>query len=141
MSQDENKSTKVHGLVKKCLYKDEEITAGVPPDDHTYAAGIVLMYAFHPERIKAHKEEIRALLNEMPDDFHRRKGGGMSFLNLCVDKHGVHWAEHRTMDTLVCLGIAAGMASYCFPRDMWSMFPGGMPYVVFDTTEEVKDDL
>jgi len=141
MNQDENKSTKVHELVKKCLYKDEEIFGGKPPEGHILVEGIVNKFAFHPGRIATHKEEIRALLNEMPDDFHKHKGGGMSFLNLCMDKHGAHWAEHPTMGSLVCLGIAAGMASYCFPRDMWSIFPGSMPYVVFDTTEEVKDDL
>jgi len=137
MNQDENKSTKVHELVKKCLYKDEEIFGGKPPEGHILVEGIVNKFAFHPGRIATHKEEIRALLNEMPDDFHKHKGGGMSFLNLCMDKHGVHWAEHPTMGSLVCLGIAAGMASYCTPRDMWNMFPGGMPYITFDTTEEV----
>jgi len=133
MSLDESNATKIHELLKKCLYKDEELTAGVPPAGHIRVEGIVRVFAFHPERILAHREEIKALLNEMPDDFHKHKGGGMSFLNLCMDKHGNHWAEHPTMEGLVCLGIAAGMASYCLHRDGWRMFPGGMPYIMFDT--------
>ena len=29
---------------------------------------------------------------------------------------------------------ALGMAGFCMPRDFWSAFPGGMPYVWFDPT-------
>lgn len=128
-----NKADKVHEIVKNCLFKEEEII-----EDPILVEGILNKFIFHPERVKSHKEEIRALLNEMPDDFHRHTGGGMSFLNLCMDKHGAHWAEHPTMGELVCLGIAAGMASYCVSRDMWHIFPGGMPYVVFDTIEDFE---
>jgi len=31
---------------------------------------------------------------------------------------------------IFCLGIAAGKASYVFPREAWSALPGGVPYVV-----------
>ena len=95
--------------------------------------GIVQSFGFSREKISEHKKEIRALLDSMPKEFHKDTGVGMSFLNLCMTKNGVQWGEHSDMEALVVLGIAAGMASYCLPRPMWSALPGGMPYVVIDT--------
>jgi len=55
----------------------------------------------------------------------------MSFLNMCIDKNGNQWADlHRTMDELVALGIATGKLSFLIPREMWSILPGGMPYLI-----------
>lgn len=120
-----NKAIKVHELMKDSLNGSAEGALVVD--------GIAGKYGFDSSKIALHKDEIRALLDDMPDDFHAAKGGGMSFLNLCVDKSGEQWAEHSTMDALVALGIAAGMARYPLPRELWSIFPGGMPYVTFDT--------
>lgn len=80
--------------------------------------------------VTGHEDEIGELLAELPDSFVQSKGGGMSFLNACYDRHGNHWAEHRTMEWLFMLGIAANKAKWLFPRNMWAAFPGGMPYVV-----------
>ena len=120
-----DKAEKVHELVMACLNGKEEGALVVD--------GVVRKFGFAPEKIAAHKEEIRALLDDMPDEFQAGKGGGMTFLNLCMDRHGEQWAEHGTMEELVALGIAAGMASYPMPRDMWSVLPGSMPYVSFNT--------
>lgn len=128
-----NKADKVRATLLKMLFEPEEIVDGKPPENAIVVDGIMTKYAFHPGRTEACKEDIRWLLNEMPDAFQLKKGGGWSFLNLCMDKHDVHWAEHPTMESLVCLGIAAGMASFPMPREYWKMLPGGMPYVVFDT--------
>jgi len=99
-------------------------------------SGLVRKFGFSPEKISEHKETIRALLNEMPKEFHKETGGGMSFLNLCMDKNGDQWGEHRNMEELIALGIAAGMASYTLPREMWDVLPGAVPYVTFDTAAE-----
>lgn len=131
-----NKANKVRELLVACLYTDEEcaeLEEGQVPDNALKVEGIVNNFAFHPERVEQRKEEIRDLLNEMPDEFHVDKGGGMSFLKMCNDKHGEHWAEHRTMGELIALGAAADMAKYCLPRELWSSLPGGVPYVVFNT--------
>ena len=128
-----NKAEKTRELMKHCLFKDTELVDGKPPENAVIVEGIVNRFGFHPGRIAEKKDEIKELLDEMPASFHIGGGGGMSFLNLCMDKHDNHWAEHQTMGDLVCLGIAAGMAKYCLPRDMWNMFPGGMPYVQFNT--------
>jgi hypothetical protein len=121
----QDKSAKVYALVEQCL-NGEKSGAQI-------VQGIVRTFGFSPTKITEHKDEIRALLAEMPDEFQAGKGGGMSFLNLCVDRDGNQWGEHPTMEALVVLGIAAGMASYPLPRDLWSVLPGGMPYVAFNT--------
>jgi hypothetical protein len=95
--------------------------------------GIVNNFGFSQTAIDSHREEIAGLLNEMPPEFHKAGGGGWSFLNLCLDKHGNQWGEHRNMEVLCCLGIAAGMAKWLLPREVWSALPGGVPYVGFDT--------
>jgi len=131
----ETKDEKVRKIVSRCLFSEAEVPNNIPPAGAIIVDGIVNKFVFHVGRIEESKEEIRWLLNEMPESFHAQSGGGMSFLNLCLDKHGEHWAEHSTMCDLICLGIAAKMASYCLPRDKWHIFPGGMPYVTIDTID------
>lgn len=54
----------------------------------------------------------------------------MSFLNMCMDKHGNYWTgSHATMDALVMLGNAIGAVSFNLPPQFWPILPGGMPYV------------
>ena len=122
----------VHAILLDSLFKDEEITNGKPPDPHIEARGIVNNFAFHPERLESHRENIRAILNLMPKGFHKATGGGWSFLNLCNTEAGDQWGEHHNMEELIVLGIGLGMAKFVMPRDMWTILPGGMPYVVFD---------
>lgn len=121
-----DKAEKVRELMIDCLHGKQEGALIIE--------GIIRKFAFSPEKIALHKEEIRSLLDDMPAEFHIATGGGWSFLNLCNDRHGEQWTGmHRTMEELVALGEAAGMAKFLMPRDMWSMFPGGMPYIVFET--------
>ena len=120
-----NKANKVREIMMDSLNGQEEGALVVK--------GIMRTFGFAPDKIASHKEEIRELLNDMPDDFHISKGGGMSFLNLCMDRHGEQWAEHSTMEELIALGEAAGMASYPLPREMWGALPGMVPYVTFNT--------
>jgi len=124
----------VNELVTKCLYQEDEIDSevGGAPKDAIVVEGIVRTFGFHPERVQEAKSEIRAFVRELPDEFLTTGGGGMSFLQLCKDKHGHQWAEHGTMEGLVAIAIAANIGNYCVPREMWSVFPGGVPYVVFN---------
>lgn len=129
-----NIATKVEDIVKYCLYNDNEMSEdGSIPKDAIIVDGIMTKMGFHPNRINEKKEEIKNILNEMPDYFHKNQGGGWSFLNLCNDKNDVQWGEHHDMENLVILSIASGYGSYLMPKNMWSGLPGGMPYVVFDT--------
>lgn len=108
-----------------CLFKEGENT-----ENHIVAEGVMIKVGFHPERLKEATPKIEAMVNELPDEFKPNSGGGMLFLNACMDNKGNHWAEHSTIDQLVCLGIASGKLQYLMPREMWSVLPGGMPYLV-----------
>ena len=128
-------SERVHEVMKHALFKRIEAPDGVPPPEALMVEGIRRKFGFHRERLAEKKDEVKAILNEMPAKFHKNSGGGWSFLNLCFDKHDNHWAEHPIMEELVVLAIALGMGKYCLPRDMWNFMPGGVPYVMFDTTQ------
>lgn len=91
--------------------------------------GIRSTVGFHPERLKRWEETIITLLEELPDDFRQSRGGGMSFLNACNDRHGNQWTGfHLRMEQLFQLGIAIGRVKCLLPREMWRVLPGGMPY-------------
>lgn len=117
---------RVNIVFMDCLFKDGEDTS-----NHILAEGIVQAVGFHPGRIEEHRQEIHDMLAELPDTFKTGSGGGWSFLNACFDKHGNQWTgAHQTQEQLVQLGIAIGEIEYLLPREMWAVFPGGMPYFV-----------
>lgn len=121
-------SDNVEKVFMDCLFKDEENT-----DDHIVAEGIQGKVGFHPIRLEEYREDVKAMLQCLPDEFHAKKGGGMSFLNACKDRSGNQWTDlHLRMDQLFQLGIGLKLAKYCMPRPMWSALPGGMPYIVID---------
>ncbi|WP_299076193.1 hypothetical protein [uncultured Paraglaciecola sp.] len=108
----------------------EELFSGSLSETGTVVEGLQGNYALD---IAGHEDEIKAMLSELPDEFHAKRGGGWSFLNACNTRDGEQWTGmHQTMEQLFVLGIAAGLAKWLMPRDMWSAFPGGMPYVSVD---------
>ncbi len=116
----------VSKIFNECLFKDGENT-----DNHIKAEGVKTAIGFHPDRIEKNKEEIKLMLNELPDGFKKSKGGGWSFLQACDDRHGNQWTGmHQTMEQLFQLGIAVRLVKSMFPKGRWAMFPGGMPYYV-----------
>lgn len=124
-------SEKVERIFMDCLFKDEEVVNGKPICDPVKVEGITSYIGFHPERIQSHKEEIIEMLNELPENFNLKTGGGWSFLCACNDKHGEQWTSlHMRMEQLFQLGIGIGKVSYTMPRDMWKILPGGVPYLV-----------
>ncbi len=127
---------RVEEIFKDCLYRNEEIKDGKPPDGTVVIEGIVSKYGLHPSRLETHRQEVRQMLDELPDEFKIGTGAGWSFLNMCVRKDGVHWGEHPSMELLVCLGIGLGYVRYCLPREMWSALPGGVPYISVDLKEK-----
>jgi len=127
---DMNISSKVDTIFLDSLFTDEEIDgSNTPPEGAVLVEGIVSKFGFHPERLATHKDQISDLIKLMPEEF--SKGGGWSFLNLCMDKDGNQWGEHRNMEQLVALAIATEQGKYVMPREMWSVLPGGMPYIAF----------
>lgn len=117
---------RVNAIFTDCLFRDGEDTS-----NHVKAEGIVRNVEFHPERLQSHKAEIEAMLDELPDEFKKSGGGGWSFLNACNDKHGNQWTGlHQRMEQLFQLGIGISKVQYQMPREMWSVLPGSMPYLV-----------
>lgn len=109
-----------------CLFTDGEDTT-----NHVVAEGIVQTVGFHPDRLASHRDEVMAMLMELPVEFRQTGGGGWSFLNACMDKDGAQWTGlHQVMEQLFCMGIALGLCEYQIPREMWDVLPGGMPYIV-----------
>mgnify|MGYP001604585181 CR=1 FL=1 len=94
--------------------------------------GIVHEAAFDPDKLASHKDEVRALLAQLPDQFHETLGGGWSFLNSCQDRDGDFWTGlHLVMEQLVLMGLGLGLVEFPMEREFWPVMPGGMPYFVF----------
>ena len=128
---------KLDETFRYCLLNDNEIVDKQTPPDAIVVDCVLAKFGFHPGRVAERREQIREMLKEMDDQFQVGPGcgGGTSFLNLCVDRHGEQWTGfHTTVELLVGIGIAAGMVSFPMPRDMWNILPGGMPYVTINTT-------
>lgn len=108
-----------------CLFRDEENKS-----NPVLAEAILSTFGFHPERLESHRNDIKELLAWLPTQFREggNDGGGWSFLNACMTREGDQWGEHRNIEQLLALGIATGQAKILMPRQMWSVFPGGMPY-------------
>lgn len=119
-------ANEVHRLVNMCL--------NGTADGALVVDGIMRKFGFSAAKVAENREAIRTLLDELPAEFHKSGGGGMSFLNMPMDKHGNQWGEQSTAEALYALGSAAGMAKFCLPRAFWSSLPGGVPYIVVDTT-------
>lgn len=129
-------SENVNSVFIDCLYKDGEDTNG-----HIKAEGITTTIGFHPERLSKHKDEVQAMLQYLPGNFHQNKGGGWTFLNACNDKNNHQWTDLRQkMEQLFQLGIALGLAKWQLPRELWGALPGGMPYVVvLESPKPIKE--
>lgn len=117
----------VADLTRSCLMSEGDDKA-----QELQIKGVVHTFAFHKERVANAKEQIRELLSQMPETFHKNSGGGHSFLNACMTKDDVQWGEHLHIESLMCLGVAAGFVTYPLPREMWAALPGAMPYFTID---------
>lgn len=84
-------------------------------------------FDLHPQRLEEQRELITALLTELPEEFKQ----GYTFLNLCTTKNGELWTgEHTVCEQLIVMAVGLDLMSYCFPREMWTVLPGGVPYVI-----------
>jgi hypothetical protein len=107
----ENIAEKVNKIFMECLFMDEEIAQMrkeglAQPKDAVIVEGITQNFGLHPVRLEACRDLVKEIIEEMPTEFRKTKGGGWSFLNLCNDKNGVQWADlHRTMEQLVVLAV------------------------------------
>jgi hypothetical protein len=96
---------------------------------------IMATYRFDPDRVEANKPLVRELLAQLPVQFRPAPvgGGGWSFMNACLREDGTQWTgEHRVMEGLFAVGMAAGFVSCPIGRDLWAALPGGMPYYIVE---------
>jgi hypothetical protein len=114
-----------------CLFEE-----GVTPEHFIAVEGIVNNFGFDPIKIDTNKDKIKELLDQLPETFQEKSGGGWSFLNACITIENVQWGEHRNMEQLVTLGIACNQVKYCMPRSLWSALPGGVPYFMILAADE-----
>lgn len=128
-------SEQVHTIMRHSLFKEDELIGDGAPAGAVLVDGLVSKYGFHPDRLESHREDVREILKQMPDQFMKNGGGGWSFLNLCNTKDGVQWGEHRDMESLCCLAIGLGMGEWQM-KSMAATMPGGMPFISFNTAEE-----
>lgn len=116
---------RVNEVFTDCLLEDATDTVEVE--------GIVHPVVFSRAKLDKYRTEIGEMLVELPLPFQpvaAGGGGGWSFLNACQDRDDNQWTGlHWTMEMLFQLGIGTDQAKWLMPRDMWSAFPGGMPYV------------
>ena len=117
-------SENVESIFMDCLFQDGEDTS-----DPAIAEGITSKFGFHKGRLESHRDDISDMLLQLPKEFHKDGGGGMTFLNAYINAKGEQWTgEHRRMEQLFSLGQACERVQCLMPRDMWSVLPGGMPY-------------
>lgn len=124
-------AAEVRDLMIECLANDPPGKAAI-----TRIEAVVHTFVFDSASIERNSGRIKALLSVMHSNFHKQHGGGWSFLQLPMDADGIQWGEQVDAEALVALAIAAGMGQFSLPRGMWNALPGGVPYVMFDTTVE-----
>lgn len=113
------------------IFMDSLFKAGENTSNPAIAEGITSKFGFHRKRLQSHADNIANMLSQLPEEFQKKSGGGMSFLNACNNANGEQWTGfHKVMEQLFALGLATGKAKCLMPRDMWAVLPGGMPYYV-----------
>lgn len=120
-----------------CFYNEEELkqfakAGGDVPASAVVVEGITCTFGFQKDRLEAKREKVKAWLALLPDTFQKNNGGGTSFLQACVTRYGDQWGEHRNVEQLMVLAVGLKLGSWCFPRDMWKLLPGGVPYFVIE---------
>lgn len=132
-------SRNVEDCLMRCLFTREEIAAANDkPENVVEAHGVRAKFGFHAGRIEQERENISDMLGQLPENFNLSTKGGWSFLQACQREDGVQWGEHQSIDNLLCLGIAVGLAGFLFPREMWQALPGGLPYFWVKQTSETQ---
>lgn len=126
-------SERVQKIFTACLHSNVDIYDGMAHIPVT-VDGVLGSVILDQGKLTTYTEEIIAMLNELPREFHDSIGGGWSFLQACNDKNGIQWTGlHMDMDKLFILGIAINKVKYILPKELWNVLPGGMPFLVITT--------
>lgn len=101
--------------------------------DATTIEGVINTFALSRAELEKHRLAVRGWIDQLVPEFMEGHGGGWTFLNLCDCRDGQWTGFHRDQEALFVLAKGLGLADFLMPRDLWSVLPGGMPYVVFRT--------
>lgn len=95
----------------------------------------MLRHTFSIRWIQKNREEIIRALLSLPDGFRADVGEGGSVLAMRERGDGSAWTDDKNdVERLIALGMAAGLVTFCAPRDKWAKLPGGLPYVRVEIT-------
>lgn len=131
---------RVTEMFMDCLFNDDEIVNGKPSAEPIKVEGITGAFGLHPKRLSTHKEEVKQMLAQFPEEFMSNGGAGQTFLNLCMTSDGDQWTGmHQVMEQLVSLGIGLGFVKYTLNRKLWGALPGGMPYVTINLQDKAVE--
>lgn len=120
--------TNVIETFKQCVLRDEEL--GQP---YLEAEGVQGKVLLSRERLEASKDDIASMLEQLPDQFKAKKGGGWSFLNMCETANGDLWTGfHQVVNQLMILGVGTGKLTLLLPPRLWHILPGELPYIVIN---------
>ena len=121
----------IHDTMLHVLYRATEVPDGEIPPDALRIEGVVRDFALHPGRVEEKRADVLTLfatmLGDAAESYHRKGGGGQSFLDF-----GGRVGSHQEAESLLVIGIALGIAGYCAPKELWRILPGGLPYVWVD---------
>lgn len=107
--------------------RDQNMPLGITIKEFS---GVGTITDLHMEKVELNREKIEALLSQLPTNFYEKKGGGWTFLNACIDNKGNQWTDHHSVvDMLVVLGLAIDKLYFLTPKELWTHFPGGVPYI------------
>lgn len=125
--------TIVEKIFRNCLFETDEIVDNKPILEYIKIEGVAIAVYFNAAKIENYREDINSMLENLMPEFDK----GFSFQNICIDKNQLLWTGiHHNCDLLLTLGLAIGSLSYCTPREMWPILPGGLPYI----TRHIKKD-
>ena len=130
-------ANRVQEILFDCFFSESEIENGKPLVPYIAVEGLMRNFGFNPRKIEKHKPEIKSMLDQI-----EQLPEGISFLvfGKCKDSDNL-WGEHVNYEQLIALGIASGYLFYLTPRNLWSVFPGGVPYIGYDMTGNQKIPL
>lgn len=115
----------VENTFKACLAKDENDENAIKIE------GICHTFVYDKTKIAECKDIIYDMITELPDEFKQSSGGGWSFLQACMTQLDEQWTgSHFSMEKLFTLAMAADLASYLLPRELWRALPGAVPYYI-----------
>lgn len=90
------------------------------------------LQVFKTPELEKHREEIKAMLRELPDKFHAPESAG--FQSLTMHRNGTMWCGSPDVLEMLCmLGMAIDCLSYTLPRELW---PNGLPYIQVNIPED-----